>query len=141
MAHRGNHATLIEPTRTLLRATGKPYVIENVESARSLLVNPVLLCGSMFRLPLWRHRYFEIWPLWLMSPASCRHDKKAITVTCGARTYQTWEPVRVTGGVRQGVRPRESVAVVRWAMEIDWMTQGELTEAIPPAYTERIGRH
>lgn len=141
MQSRGNHPDLIEPTRGLLQAIGKPYVIENVENARHLLINPVKLCGTMFGLSIWRHRYFEIWPdVWALTP-TCKHDRRPITVHSGSHTRKTWEPVRVTGGARTGVRPRESVDVVRWAMEIDWMVQEELTEAIPPAYTEWIGRH
>lgn len=146
MKHRNNHPDLIEPTRQLLRATDRPYVIENVENARALLINPVKLCGTMFDLPIWRHRYFEIWPFWFLSPATCQHIRAPITVHSGSHTRKTWIPVLCTGGgdgkraKRKLLRPRESVEVVRWAMNINWMLQRELTEAIPPAYTEWIGR-
>jgi DNA (cytosine-5)-methyltransferase 1 len=123
-----------------MQATGKPYVIENVENARAELRNPIKVCGTMLGLPVWRHRYFEVWPFWFMSPATCKHYKHPITVHSGSHTRKTWEPVRCTGGARQGVRPRESVDVVRWAMGIPWMLQRELTEAIPPAYTEWLGK-
>ena len=39
---------------------------------------------------------------------------------------------------RKTHRPRGKVEDIRYAMEIDWMVQAELTEAIPPAYTEFI---
>lgn len=139
MQCRDDTPKLIPDVRALLLETGKPFVIENVENARSELGNSVMLCGTMFELPLWRHRYFETWPMWLMSPATCKHNRHPITVHSGSHSRQTWEPVRCTGGARTGVRPRESVEVVRVAMQIDWMTQGELTEAIPPAYTRWIG--
>jgi DNA (cytosine-5)-methyltransferase 1 len=140
MAYRGEHPNLIPATRQALQATGRPYTIENVENARRWLVNPVMLCGTMFDLPIWRHRYFEVWPLSLLSPMTCQHSRRPITVHSGSHTCKAWEPVRCTGGVRQGVRPRESVDVIRWAMGIDWMTGAELSQAIPPAYTEWIGR-
>jgi DNA (cytosine-5)-methyltransferase 1 len=60
MERRDKHPDLIAPTREAMQATGKPYVIENVENARAELANPVKLCGTMFGLPIWRHRYFEI---------------------------------------------------------------------------------
>jgi DNA (cytosine-5)-methyltransferase 1 len=59
------HPDLIAPIRDRLIGADVPYVIENVEGARRLLVNPVLLCGTMFGLgtkegnQLRRHRYFE----------------------------------------------------------------------------------
>jgi DNA (cytosine-5)-methyltransferase 1 len=146
MQYRGNHPALIAPVRELLEKIGRPYVIENVEGARAELRNPVMLCGTMFELPIWRHRYFETWPLWLMSPATCKHQRHPITVHSGSHTRHTWEPVLCTGGSdgqkanRKTHRPRESVDVVRWAMQIEWMVQDELTEAIPPAYTEWIGQ-
>lgn len=139
MQYRTKHPDLIRPTREALRATHKPYVIENVENARRELINPIKLCGTMFGLSIWRHRYFEIWPFWFLTP-TCKHNRRPITVHSGSNTRKTWEPVRCTGGARQGVRPRESVEVVRWAMEIPWMVQSELTQAIPPAYTEWLGR-
>jgi len=143
--YRDAHPDLITPTRALLQEIGKTYVIENVEGARSALVKPVMLCGTMFGLPIWRHRYFEIWPYWFLSPATCKHHRRPITVHSGSHTRKTWEPVLCTGGgdgkraKRKTFRPRESVAVVRWAMGIDWMTQAELSQAIPPAYTEWLG--
>jgi DNA (cytosine-5)-methyltransferase 1 len=146
MSHRNGHPDLIAPTRTALERTGKPYIIENVENARRELVNPVKICGSMLGLPVWRHRYFEIFPFWFLSPGTCFHLHRPITVHSGSHTRATWEPVLCTGGAdskdakRNLIRPRESVEVVRWAMGIDWMLQRELTESIPPAYTQWLGQ-
>ena len=53
----GNHPDLVGPTREALIATGKPYIIENVPG--SPLINPLVLCGTMFGLALIRHRLFE----------------------------------------------------------------------------------
>src|SRR3990167_3259097 len=54
---------LIEPTRELLEAFGKPWIIENVMGAK---LRAGWLCGTMFDLPIFGHRYFESrgW-LWL----------------------------------------------------------------------------
>lgn len=147
MAHRSNHPDLIEPTRKLLQATGKPYVIENVESARHLLIEPVKLCGSMFGLYLWRHRYFETWPKVFALLPKCIHSHALIPAIIDGEQRNVQTPVLCTGGgdgqrnKRKTHRPRQPVKEVRWAMEIDWMVQSELTEAIPPAYTEWIGQH
>lgn len=47
---RAKHERLIAGTRRLLQRTGLPWIIENVEMARSQMVNPVRLCGRMFGL-------------------------------------------------------------------------------------------
>jgi len=143
---RAKHPNLIPQTRATLLATGKPYIIENVENVRRHLNNPTLICGSMLGLLVWRHRYFETWPLWILSPASCQHVRQPVTVHTGSHSRKTWIPVLASGGgdgardKRNLYRPRERVDTVRTAMEIDWMVQSELTEAIPPAFTEYIGR-
>ena len=128
--YRGNHPDLIAPTRELLRATGKPYAIENVENARRLLINPVKLCGSMFGLKVWRHRYFEIWPDTLLLTPACNHSN---------------EPVLITGTTRRkperGGRFEYTADQCREAAECHWMSREGLDEAIPPAYTEYIGRY
>lgn len=130
-AYRKFHPDLIEPTRQALRSAEKPYVIENVEDARRLLINPLMLCGSMFGLPIERHRYFEYTPNFVRACWSdrlyCRHIK---------------EPVLITGTHRRKgqrrVDPR--LAVRKEACGIAWMTMRELDQSIPPAYTEYIGR-
>jgi DNA (cytosine-5)-methyltransferase 1 len=124
--YRANHPDLIAPTRKALKKIGRPYVIENVEAARKHLVTPLMLCGSMFGLNIWRHRYFEVSPIWMMSPATCRHN---------------FAPVLITGTTRRTGYPRVDppVALRRLAIGIDWMVTDELDEAIPPAYTEYIG--
>lgn len=143
-AYRKNHINYIPEIRRLLQKTGKPYVIENVENVRRWLINPILLCGTMFDLPIWRHRYFEIWPLTLLLVPPCRHEWGRIADIDG---LQVIEPVLCTGGgdgrrsSRKTHRPRGKAVDIRAAMGIDWMNQGELTEAIPPAYTEFIGKH
>ena len=147
MAHRGNHPDLIAPTRELLRATDKPYVIENVENARHLLINPLKLCGSMFGLHLWRHRWFEIQPEPFFLLPACVHKSGWVDAVIDGQHRRVQVPILATGGAdsitaaRKNHRPRQPVKEVRWGMGIDWMVQQELTEAIPPAYTEYIGEY
>lgn len=124
-----DHPQLIEPVRTMLRRTGLPYVIENVPG--SPLQSPTILCGSMFGLPLVRHRLFESsFPL--AAPTHCRCRRQPRTYTIYGHT--TW--------LRDGTSPRIKVGFDEGAMAmgIGWMTQAELCQAIPPAYTWWIGR-
>jgi len=126
---------LIEPTRDLLRSLNVPYVIENVEGAP--LLDPIVLCGTMFEgLRVIRHRLFES-NLWLDVP---EHGKHPLVFTHDKRKAhygkldQNVSFVQVTGGGNC------TIANARDAMGIDWMTKNELNEAIPPAYTEFLGR-
>lgn len=115
---------LIAPTRFRLWGMG-PYVIENVVGAR--LIDPIMLCGQMFGLDLYRHRLFES-NMTLTAPAHPAHTKPASKAG-------HWKPGTVMS-VAGHVSP---VALAREVMGIDWTTRDELAEAIPPAYTEHIG--
>lgn len=124
--HKKNHPDLIAPTREALKRVGAPYVIENVADAVTALINPVMLCGSMFGLKVFRHRYFECsWNL-MFSPATCRHDFTPVVIS--------GSPRRTTG------RLEYPAQACREASGLYWMTRKEMDEAIPPAYTEWIGR-
>lgn len=116
---------LIGATRQLLQQTGLPYVIENVPGAP--LHSPIMLCGHMFKLPLYRHRLFEssefVW-----QPDHPRH------VIPGGRAGH-WKPGQIIS-VSGNCAP---IALAREAMGVDWMTRDELAESIPPAYTEYVG--
>jgi DNA (cytosine-5)-methyltransferase 1 len=128
----GNKASavdLLTPIRPLLEATGLPYVIENVAGAP--LRDPVQLCGSTFGLGVRRHRLFESNVL-LMAHGTCRHAEQG-------------RPIGVYGSpnddIPQGGRTARTVAEAQEAMGIDWMPRwSELKEAVPPAFTEHIGR-
>jgi DNA (cytosine-5)-methyltransferase 1 len=120
---------LITPLRPLLRATGLPYVIENVPG--SPLLNPVRICGSGLGLKLQRHRDFECsFPAW---GVACAHGQNRWNPAYGHSTGRKRRRVPVVGEWRV---PK---ALQDEAMGIDWMTLEELTEAIPPSYTEWIG--
>lgn len=120
------YPNLIAPIRDRLVASGAPWAIENVPG--SPLVNPITLCGHMFGLRLYRHRLFEVsFPLW--APPHLRHEVPA------SRAGH-WRPGTIMS-VAGHVSP---IAEAKRAMGIDWMNRDELGEAIPPAYTEWIGR-
>lgn len=118
---------------------GLPWVIENVELAP---MKGIVLCGTQFGLRLRRHRVFESSVLLFAPGNPCRHRDGDLTVfgncvqVCGlrgvayvARSGRThYRPLRV--GTRVGAA----------AMGIDWMRRDELSEAIPPAYTEFVVR-
>jgi DNA (cytosine-5)-methyltransferase 1 len=107
------HPDLVGPTRALLVASGLPWVMENVREAK--LQDPIVLCGSMFGLKVRRHRYFETnWLPFSLMP-SCSHNGALPFEHKGERAYAD-------------------------AMGCDWMGAHEAREAIPPAYSEHIGR-
>lgn len=130
---RHNHVkptiSLVPTTRKRLIASGSLYVIENVVGAP--LVEPTLLCGSMFGLPIRRHRLFES-NVDLGKPPPCNHPKVAKYPQATNRTNK-----RCT--VEIGVW-RIPLEVQQAAMGIDWMDLPELSLAIPPAYSAWIGR-
>lgn len=133
------HVDLIPPTRAMLRHAGKPFVIENVEGAP--LENPITLCGTMFGLgtetaELHRHRLFETnFPV--MAP-DCRHGLKPSVI--GVYGGHARNRRRREGSASRGVEDFSKHEAKR-AMGVDWpVTFEELSEAIPPAYSEYIAR-
>jgi DNA (cytosine-5)-methyltransferase 1 len=89
-----------------------------------------MLCGLMFGLRVVRHRLFEIFP-WMLGPDHAKHS--------GLDVVQTGRPVK-RGQYMSVVGHFSNIALAREAMGIDWMKREELAQAIPPAYTEWIGR-
>jgi DNA (cytosine-5)-methyltransferase 1 len=124
------YPNLIPEGRDWLERTGLPYVIENVEGFRDELRNPVTLCGSSFGLDVRRHRLFECsFPVLV---PSCDHSWQT------PRFAQATNRTNLRSTVEVGVW-RIPLEVQQQAMGIDWTTLEELSEAIPPAYTEHIG--
>jgi len=129
------HPNLIPATRIRLDATGLPYVIENVPRAKRWLVNPLMLCGSMFETRVYRHRLFECHPPIYFPPMSCNHSF-AMPASKGAYHVLDDDHPFITA-----VGHNFAAESGRRAMLIDWMTRDEMAQAIPPAYTEWIGAH
>ena len=129
------HPDLYAETRTRLRVIGLPWVIENVIGAP--YEYGVLLCGTMFGLDedgewLRRHRNFETSSVMFAPQCHHRHQRRAVTVTGKCFLSQTKDCARHS---RQ-----PTWALACRLMEIDWMNRRELPQAIPPAYTEFIGK-
>ncbi len=119
-----------------------PWVIENVEQASWALRDPVLLCGSMFGLgaqgcQLRRHRLFEA--NFHIPQPKCNHDNRPVIGVYGghARKRAASAGGRRTRDVWEGGHK----AAASEAMGMNWATLAEMSEAIPPAYSEYIGRH
>jgi DNA (cytosine-5)-methyltransferase 1 len=124
------HADLLTPTRPLLEEAGLPWIIENVPGAP--MRPDFLLCGCMFpeldARRLRRERWFETsWHGYALR-APCAHRGRAE----GVYGYSGPRP---GSGIYSG-------RLARWraAMGIEWMTALELTQAVPPPYTEEVGR-
>jgi DNA (cytosine-5)-methyltransferase 1 len=128
---RRNHVAACEnliPAARQMLALAARTVIENVPG--SPLRSPIELCGSMFGLNVRRHRWFETsWPI-LTPPcdhASQQGDYPAATNRLSRKTVEV-------GAWRIPLETQQQ------AMAIDWMRLTELSQAIPPAYSEFIGR-
>lgn len=126
------HNDLIPATRK--RLSGKIFVIENVE--RAPLINPIKLCGSSFGLLVQRHRLFESsikleqkrcdhswWsPIFFQNDYGRKDTKSNVVAVYGSSRFKNDYLLRCA------------------AMGISWMNIKELSQAIPPAYTEWIGK-
>lgn len=129
-ATRRSHGTgwLLSATRDKLKASGLPWVIENVPGAP--MRTDLRLCGCQFGLPgLRRARWFETsWHAFELRPP-CHHIGETVTVAghgAQGREYRA--------GVRHTQEDR------RRAMGIDWMNRDELAQAVPPVFAEFVGR-
>ena len=123
----GAHPDLYDATRQRLLASSKPWIIENVIGAP--YQHGCVLCGSMFGLKVRRHRNFETSWLILLG-LTCDHAAQG-------------RPITVTGHGGGRPRPHSWKGVKsEWPiiMGMPWATPAECTQAIPPAYTEYIGR-
>lgn len=127
---------LVAEVRAALTRTDLPYVIENVEGAP--LIDPVRVCGTVFQkqLRVIRHRLFE--SNMSIEGTPCRphplvftHDKRKAHY---GHLDQDTSFVQVTGG------GNATVANKRDAMGMPWASGHGCNEAVPPAYTEFIGR-
>lgn len=126
----------------LMARRSRLWVIENVEDARDdMLPQITLLCGSMFGLGaegcrLQRHRLFE--SNFDIPTPQCAHDDRPVVGVYGGHARK--RSARAGGRGTRDVWDGGHKAAASEALGIDWMTLAEMSEAIPPAYSEFIGR-
>ncbi|MCZ4122380.1 SAM-dependent methyltransferase [Streptomyces sp. H39-S7] len=125
-----DHPDLIAPTRAALESTGRPWVMENVKGALPKLREPVMLCGAMFGMATYRHRWFETGGgFTLTAPAHPAHI---------APQAKMGRPVP-DGWYGQFVGNFSGVDLARRVMGVPWMNRDGIRECIPPAYAAWIG--
>lgn len=130
----GTHEDLVGATRVLLDKTSLPYVIEQ-PNGRAEIRKDLWLCGEMYGLGVLRHRNFELGGWTAPQPTHPRHRGRVR----GYRHGEFHDGPYVAPYGNGGGKP--SVPELQAAMGITWTNvREELTEAIPPAYTEYIGR-
>jgi DNA (cytosine-5)-methyltransferase 1 len=138
-----SHQDLIPETRMLLVSCSVPWVMENVPG--STLGEGFLLCGSMFGLgvsvydgwrQLRRHRWFES-PLRPLVPP-CQHSG----ATIGLYGDHARDKRRKKGIRERGVDFPDSgkLQLGRMSMQMEWADWQGISQAVPPAYSEFIGR-
>lgn len=122
--NRDKYPDLVAITRDLLLSSGRPFVIENVVKAP--IRHDLMLCGEMFGLKVFKHRYFEIEGFSVRQPYHAEHE--------GSVKYGDF--VTTAGSGCDG-----SGRIVDWqeALGIDWeRNKKKLAEAVPPAFSEYI---
>ncbi len=133
--HDAGHVRQISAWRTLAQGWAgldgsHAYVIENVEDARPELIDPIMLCGTMFpSLRTRRHRLFES-NLPLSAPAE--HGEDPPQVKMG-------RPIRA-GDWYHAVGNFSGVSYVRENLGVPWMTREGINQCVPPVYAEHVGR-
>lgn len=127
--NRSEFPDLIGPTRDALDKVGVPYVIENVVDAASELLEPVELCGSMFGIETYRHRLFET--TWKMEAPP--HPEHIARTTKMGRAPVDGQYMHIVGNFSGTDRARS-------IMGMPWANRDGLREAIPPVYSEYVGR-
>lgn len=132
--HKKSHPDLLTPTRPRLMATALPYVIENVDGAP--MRADLTLCGTMFGLTVRRHRHFESnvdlgWP-----PFACRCAGESAR----GRLFNLHNTIQRNRFMDNHPEYARGMDAMLAAYGVPWMNYDGAQEAIPPAYTEHIGR-
>lgn len=127
------HPNLIAPTRAALESTGRPWAMENVPGSE--VRKDVRLCGEQFGLGVLMHRYFELGGWATVQPAHPKHRGRIRGWRHGEYFHGPYVAAYGNGG------GKATVGEMREAKGIDWSKDHfSLREALPPAYTEWIGR-
>jgi DNA (cytosine-5)-methyltransferase 1 len=131
IGHRKEHPDLVARTRDYLTLSGKPFVIENVVGAP--MTNFIQLDGTMFGLNVKKVRNFELHGFEIvLLPAHLLNTRGMI------------KSGHLVGLVQHSCYPNEKVKKEHLAVAygMNWgCTRYELIQAIPPAYTEYIGKY
>jgi DNA (cytosine-5)-methyltransferase 1 len=131
--HGSDYPKLIGTVRDALQRWGGPYVIENVPGARREMIDPIRLYGEQFALRVHRPRLFES-NIPFVAPPKASRQRDVVAVYGKNDGRRVWTR-------KDGTELRvANIETAKAGMGIDWMTWDELREAIPPAYTEHIGR-
>jgi len=121
---------LLRPIRAKLQLSGMKYVIENVQEAP--LYDPVILCGTMFpKLRVIRHRGFEC-SFYVPTPPKFCHNHPEIYNSKKPHLNPETSYITVAGGGNCSLLNQKR------AMNITWMNKNELSQAIPPDYTQYL---
>lgn len=137
---------LIEPTRERLEASAVPWIIENVAGAQSVM-QAGWLCGTMFGRPFYRHRLFASNFLWL-APLHPDHTAsrmlagraREILFTGTRRGLDDWRRNAERNGTTLGISHQPGAGSARTAMGVEWMTAAEMSQAVPPCYSEYLAQ-
>jgi DNA (cytosine-5)-methyltransferase 1 len=125
---------MLDETVRRLRASGVPWVVENVPGAD--LPGASTLCGRSFGIAkLKRHRQFLTSFFMLVPPCMCG---KGPTIGVYGELSKNDRQVRHSNG-NGGTTMRAGVQTARDLLGCPWMDAKELSQAIPPVYTEYIG--
>lgn len=151
-AYLERHGDLIPHTRFVLESLDLPYIIENVVGARKALRNPIELCGCMFSgLKVYRARLFES-SVFLYHP---RHLPHHDTMPAISRGISPKGYISIGGNGGYGITDAQmemlrqnGIDSANWnrhryghlAMQCEWVSRAELSQAIPPAYSNYLGR-
>lgn len=125
--HWPDHLDLIPQTRAMLKASGQPYVIENVGGAP--LRAGLMLCGTQFGLRIIKHRFFEASFSLPLLVTLCDHSDVFNPWSGAGRTAAEFRLAQDTPWIPTGGGASRKAGVT-----------GDLYNAIPPVYTEFIGK-
>jgi DNA (cytosine-5)-methyltransferase 1 len=128
------HPNLIPPIRNMLERSSGLFCMENVPGAP--LRHDLVLTGCMFGLTTYRKRKFEM-NYFVLAPrpgVPFGPESRPGTFTIVGHTGNSSLKTR-KAGVNRGTK-------TDWqrAIGIDWMSVAEMANAVPPAYSEFIGR-
>lgn len=141
----GEHGTksMLQDTLDRLIVSGVPYVVENVEAARAdHPTTAIRLCGSSFGLDVRRHRKFWTSDPSLLPPP-CDHGwQRPRFRSLSMKAHRAGKLASVVG-VHGNLNYAGEFPLRCRAMGVsqEWMTNAELVQSIPPAYTRWIGQN